>query len=99
MAVEPGVTFANTNRELESLMYRYMFISDESWRPNLNNSQRARVVHEGTPDEEVTIRATTNDWSKLGSLSWTSLAVEARSDGTSGISEGRRDVDRVVCLL
>ncbi|MBO1112063.1 metallophosphoesterase family protein [Bordetella petrii] len=88
MAVEPGVTFANTNRELESLMYRYMFIRDESWRPNLNNSQRARVVNEGTPDEEVEIRETTIDLSKLVSLSWKSRAGGTLSDVliVSGIS-------------
>lgn len=88
MAVEPGLTFANTNRELESLMYRYMFIRDESWRPNLNNSQRARVVNEGTPDEEVEIRETTIDLSKLVSLSWTSRSADTLSDvlDVSGIS-------------
>jgi len=88
MAVEPGVTFATTNRELESLMYRYMFIRDESWRPNLNNSQRARVVNEGTPDEEVEIRETTIDLSKLVSLSWARRAGATLSDvlAVSGIS-------------
>ena len=88
MAVEPGVTFAATNRELESLMYRYMFIRDESWRPNLNNSQRARVINEGTPDEEVEVRATTIDLSKLVSLSWKPRAEDTLSDVlvVSGIS-------------
>jgi len=88
MAVEPGITFASTNRELESLMYRYMFIRDESWRPNLNNSQRARVVNEGTPDEEVEVRATTIDLSKLVSLSWQPADGRTLSDvlSVSGIS-------------
>lgn len=88
MAVEPGVTFAATNRELESLMYRYMFIRDESWRPNLNNSQRARVVNEGTADEEVEVRETTIDLSKLVSLSWRKSAGGTLSDvlAVSGIS-------------
>ncbi|ARP97375.1 metallophosphoesterase family protein [Bordetella genomosp. 13] len=88
MAVEPGVTFAGTNRELESLMYRYMFIRHESWRPNLNNSQRARVIDEGTPDEEVEIRATTIDLSKHVTLSWKTREAGALSDtlAVSGIS-------------
>lgn len=80
MAVEPGVTFASTNRELESLMYRYMFIRNESWRPNLNNSQRARVVNEGTPTEAVEIRETTIDLAKLVSLSWKAKGGETLSD-------------------
>lgn len=88
MAAEPGVTFAGTNRELASLMYRYMFIRDESWRRNLNNSQRARVVNEGTADEEVEIRETTIDLAKLVSLSWKSSASDTLSDVlvVSGIS-------------
>ncbi|CAG9168386.1 metallophosphoesterase [Cupriavidus respiraculi] len=80
MAVEPGVTYASTNRELESLMYRYMFVRDESWRRNLNNSQRARVINEGTASEAVEIRETTIDLSKLVSLSWKAKTGETLSD-------------------
>ncbi|MGJ7544330.1 metallophosphoesterase family protein [Variovorax sp. LT1R16] len=80
MSATPGYSFASSNREMESMMYRYMFIRDESFSPNLNNSQRARVVNEGTPDEEVEVRGTTIDLKKLVSLNWKAAGVDTLSD-------------------
>lgn len=70
MAAEPGKTEAANNREMLSLMQRHMFIAHESWRPNLNNSQRARIINAGQSTEAVEVRATTIDLKKQLLLSW-----------------------------
>ena len=80
MSATPGYSFAASNREMESMMYRYMFVRDASFSPNLNNSQRARVVNEGTPDEEVEVRGTTIDLKKLVALNWKPAAADTLSD-------------------
>ena len=80
MGATPGYSFASSNREMESMMYRYMYVRNESFSPNLNNSQRARVVNEGTPDEEVEVRGTTIDLKKLVSLSWRPAVSDTLSD-------------------
>ncbi len=80
MAVEPGKTEANTNREMLSMMYRFMFTEHASWRPNLNNSQRARIVNEGTADEEIEVRATTIDLKKQVVLAWERKTAATLSD-------------------
>jgi hypothetical protein len=80
MSATPGYSFANSNREMESMMYRYMYIRDESFSRNLNNSQRARIVDEGTPDEEVEVRGTTIDLKKQVSLNWKPADADTLSD-------------------
>ncbi len=80
MSATPGYSFAGSNREMESMMYRYLYQRDESYSPNLNNSQRARLVNEGTPDEEVEVRATTIDLKKLVSLNWRPAGAGMLSD-------------------
>lgn len=80
MAFEPGKTVATSNRDMLSMMYRFMFIENASWRPNLNNSQRARLVNEGTSDEEVEVRATTIDLKKQVVLAWEGKTSATLSD-------------------
>ena len=80
MSAEPGVSLYSGNLEMLSAMYRYMFVSHASWRPNLNNSQRARIVAAGTPDEEVEIRGTTIDLKKHLVLAWQPKSDEVVSD-------------------
>lgn len=80
MNATPGYSFAGSNREMESMMYRYIYIRDESYSPNLNNSQRARLVNEGTPDEEVEVRGTTIDLKKQVSLNWLPADTHTLSD-------------------
>ncbi|QPF72639.1 metallophosphoesterase [Roseateles sp. DAIF2] len=89
MSAEPGKTEAANNRELLSLMQRHMFIAHESWRPNLNNSQRARLVNIGQADEEVEVRATTIDLKKQLILAWEPRTESLQSEvlsvsGTAG---------------
>ncbi len=88
MSATPGYSFANSNLEMESMMYRYMFIRDQSYSPNLNNSQRARVINAGTPSEEVEVRETTIDLKKQVILSWQAAGSGTLSDElfVSGIS-------------
>ena len=80
MSATPGYSFANSNLEMESMMYRYMFIRDQSYSPNLNNSQRARVINAGTPSEEVEVRETTIDLKKQVMLSWQAASRGTLSD-------------------
>jgi len=80
MSATPGYSYATSNMEMLSMMYRYMFISDESFSRNLNNSQRARLVNEGTPDEEVEVRETTIDLKKLVALNWQKSGGDTVSD-------------------
>ncbi len=89
MRAEPGKTEAASNREMLSLMQRHMFIAHESWRPNLNNSQRARLVNVGQVNEEVEVRATTIDLKKQLILAWEPKAEGLQSEvlsvsGTAG---------------
>lgn len=88
MSATPGYSFANSNLEMESMMYRYMFIRDQSYSPNLNNSQRARVINAGTPSEEVEVRETTIDLKKQVTLSWQAASGATLGDElfVSGIS-------------
>lgn len=88
MNATPGYSFANSNLEMESMMYRYMFVRHQSYSPNLNNSQRARVVNVGMPDEEVEVRATTIDLKKQVLLNWQARGANTLSDEliVSGIS-------------
>lgn len=88
MNATPGYTFANSNLEMESMMYRYMFVRDQSFSRNLNNSQRARVINGGTTEEEVEVRATTIDLKKQVTLSWQAAGSDTLSDVLfiSGIS-------------
>lgn len=80
MSATPGSSFASSNLEMASMMYRYMFIYNQSFSPNLNNSQRARIIDAGTADEEVEVRGTTIDLKKLVSLSWLPKADATVSD-------------------
>ena len=88
MSATPGYSFANSNLEMESMMYRYMFIRDQSYSPNLNNNLRARVINAGTPSEEVEVRETTIDLKKQVMLSWQAAGSGTLSDElfVSGIS-------------
>lgn len=67
---EPGLSTAADNYSLLARYYRWLYIDHASWNPNLNNSQRVRIVNEGTPDEELEIRETTIDMKKHVTLSW-----------------------------
>ncbi|RZS86429.1 metallophosphoesterase family protein [Pigmentiphaga kullae] len=80
MSATPGYSYAGSNMEMLSMMYRYMFISDESFSRNLNNSRRARLVNEGTGDEEIEVRATTIDLKKLVALNWRKRGKDTVSD-------------------
>jgi len=77
---EPGVSSAKSNNELAARYYRYLHIPHASYSPNLNNSQRVRLINAGTADEEVEIRETTIDLKKQVSLSWTAPRDGAVSD-------------------
>lgn len=67
---EPGLSTAANNYALAARYYRWLYIDDASWNPNLNNSQRVRMVNAGTADEELEIRETTIDMKKHVTLSW-----------------------------
>lgn len=69
-------------------MYRYLFQRHQSYSPNLNNSQRARVINVGAPDEEVEVRGTTIDLKKQVLLNWQAKGAATLSDEliVSGIS-------------
>lgn len=88
MNATPGYSFANSNLEMESMMYRYLFQRHQSYSPNLNNSQRARVINVGAPDEEVEVRGTTIDLKKQVLLNWQAKGAGTLSDEliVSGIS-------------
>lgn len=88
MNATPGYSFASSNQEMESMMYRYIFQRHASYSPNLNNSQRARVINVGTPDEEVEVRETTIDLKKQVLLNWQAKGSATLSDELiiSGIS-------------
>src|SRR5690606_31547890 len=58
-SITPGVSTAKSNMELLARYYRFLNIVHESYSPNLNNSQRVRLINVGTEDEEVEIRETT----------------------------------------
>ena len=77
MSAEPGKTEAANNREMLSLMQRFMFVAHESWRPELEQQPARRLINVGTPEEEVEVRATTIDLKKQLILSW-----EAKLEGT-----------------
>lgn len=70
MSATPGSSFATSNTEMLAMMYRYLFIAHANYRPNVNNSQRARLINEGTPNEAVQVRETTIDLKKLLALNW-----------------------------
>lgn len=96
MSATPGYSFASSNIEMMSMMYRYMFIRNESFSPNLNNNQRARIINAGTPGEQVEVRGTTIDLKKLVSLNWKAAGKQTISDELmiSGIvSQGGTYVD------
>lgn len=78
--VEPGVSTAQSNTALAARYYRWLHIPHASYNPNLNNSQRVRLINAGTPDEEVQIRETTIDLKKQVSLSWTAAQQGSASD-------------------
>lgn len=80
MSATPGVSFAGSNTEMLTMMYRYLFIEHANYRPNVNNSQRARLVNQGTPDEEVEVRATTIDLKKHVVLSWQDRTEQTLTD-------------------
>ncbi|AOS78116.1 MULTISPECIES: metallophosphoesterase family protein [Hydrogenophaga] len=80
MSATPGYSFANSNVEMESMMYRYIFQRHQSYSPNLNNSQRARIVNVGAPDEEVEVRGTTIDLKKQVLLNWQAKGTATLSD-------------------
>lgn len=88
MSATPGYSFAGSNREMESMMYLYMFQRHQSYSPNLNNSQRARVINEGLSNEQVEVRGTTIDLKKQVLLSWQARGSATLSDELfiSGIS-------------
>ena len=77
---EPGVSTAKSNAELAARYFRYLHIPHASYSPNLNNSQRVRLINQGTADEEVEIRETTIDLKKQVSLSWVPPYEGAESD-------------------
>src|SRR5690606_38034541 len=79
-SITPGVSTAKSNMELLARYYRFLNIVHESYSPNLNNSQRVRLINVGTEDEEVEIRETTIDLKKLVSLSWTGKRADTLSD-------------------
>lgn len=79
-SITPGVSTAKSNMELLARYYRFLNIVHESYSPNLNNSQRVRLINVGTEDEEVEIRETTIDLKKLVSLSWTGKTADTLSD-------------------
>ena len=85
--VEPGVNTATSNTALAARYYRWLHLPHESYSPNLNNSQRVRLINAGTADEEVQIRETTIDLKKQVSLSWIDPVAGALSDSliVSGI--------------
>lgn len=97
---EPGVSTAKSNAELAARYLRYLHIPHASYSPNLNNSQRVRLINEGTADEEVEIRETTIDLKKQVSLSWVAKREGAESDvliisgiqGQDGTYNGARGV-------
>ncbi|MEH6686406.1 MAG: metallophosphoesterase [Halopseudomonas sabulinigri] len=97
---EPGVSTAKSNAELAARYFRYLHIPHASYSPNLNNSQRVRLINEGTADEEVEIRETTIDLKKQVSLSWVAKREGAESDvliisgiqGQDGTYNGARGV-------
>jgi hypothetical protein len=80
MGATPGYSFASSNLEMESMMYRYIFQRHQSYSPNLNNSQRARIVNVGAPDEEVEVRGTTIDLKKQVLLNWQAKGNATLSD-------------------
>ncbi|WP_066272734.1 metallophosphoesterase family protein [Hydrogenophaga palleronii] len=89
MSATPGDSFANSNAEMASMMYRYIFQRHQNYSPNLNNSQRARVINAGQPNEQVEVRATTIDLKKQVLLNWqakgnTTLSDELFISGISG---------------
>ena len=77
---EPGVSTAKSNAGLAARYFRYLHVPHASYSPNLNNSQRVRLINEGTADEEVEIRETTIDLKKQVSLSWVAAHDGAKSD-------------------
>lgn len=95
---EPGVSTAKSNAELAARYFRYLHIPHQSYSPNLNNSQRVRLINQGTADEEVEIRETTIDLKKQVSLSWVAKHDGAQSDvlivsgiqGQDGTYQGAR---------
>ncbi|WP_022962641.1 metallophosphoesterase family protein [Halopseudomonas pelagia] len=78
--VEPGINTATSNTALAARYYRWLHIPHASYSPNLNNSQRVRLINAGTADEEVQIRETTIDLKKQLSLSWVDTFAGALSD-------------------
>lgn len=84
---EPGLSTARDNHALEARYYRWLYIDDASYNPNLNNNQRVRMINEGTADEELEIRETTIDLKKHVTLSWVEGWGDAQSEAliVSGI--------------
>lgn len=80
MSATPGVSFAGSNIEMKTMMYRYLFIEHASYRPNVNNSKRAELINAGATDEEVEVRATTIDLKKHVVLNWQDKTPETLSD-------------------
>lgn len=67
---EPGLSTAADNYALAARYLRWLYIDAASWNPNLNNSERVRMINEGTENEELEIRETTIDMKKHVTLSW-----------------------------
>lgn len=84
---EPGLSTAQDNYALAARYFRWLYIDHASYNPNLNNSQRIRMINQGTEDEELEIRETTIDLKKHVTLSWVDGWGTAQSEAliVSGI--------------
>lgn len=105
-SVEPGVSTAQSNSALAARYYRWLHIPHASYNPNLNNSQRVRLINAGTEDEEVEIRQTTIDLKKQVSLSWVAAREGAKSavllvsgiQGQDGTYNGARGAQKSLAV-